>query len=217
MAENEPGQRARRPNLVFIFSDQQSRDMVGAYGLSDVRTPRLDALAAEGILFDHAVSNAPVCTPARAMLLSGQHPLRNNCDVNDRRLATDIGDSFAEITRAAGYRNGYVGKWHLYGGDRDRPVPPGPDRHGFDDLFLTNNCAVNFDPDHAFWREDDRKRFFGKWEVEGQTDQAVQFLADQSPDEPFVLFVSYHAPHNHAGGDQERYTSFDAPEEFKDL
>lgn len=205
-----------RPNLVFIFSDQQSHDMVGAYGLSDAQTPRLDALAAEGVLFDHAVSNSPVCTPARSMMISGQHPLWNNCFTNDRRLATDIGDSIADVTTRAGYRNAWVGKWHLYGGDRDRPVPPGPDRHGFDDAFLTNNCHVNYDPDHAFFWDGDEKRLFGTWEVEGQTDQAVQFVREQDAAQPFTLFVSYHAPHNHDGGDPARYTSFDAPEEFKD-
>ncbi|MEJ1154013.1 sulfatase [Microbacterium marmarense] len=207
----------QRPNLVFIFSDQQSRDMLGAYGLSDVKTPYLDQLAAEGLLFDHAVSNSPVCTPARSMLISGQHPLWNNCFTNDRRLATNLGDSFAEVTRDAGYRNGYVGKWHLYGGDRNRPIPAGPDRHGFDDTFLSNNCAVNYDPDNAFYWDGDEKVLFGGWEVEGQTDQAVQFIHEQTPDEPFTLFVSFHAPHNHNGGDDAKYTSFDAPEEFKDI
>ncbi|BDZ53366.1 sulfatase [Agromyces marinus] len=202
---------------MFIFSDQQSRDMLGAYGLSDVKTPHLDRLAERGLLFDHAVSNSPVCTPARSMLISGVHPLWNNCFTNDRRLATDLGDSFAEVTRRHGYRNGYVGKWHLYGGDRNRPIPAGPDRHGFDDEFLSNNCAVNYDPDNSFFWDGDEKVHFGCWEVEGQTDQALRFIENQSVDDPFTLFVSYHAPHNHNGGDDAKYTSFDAPDEFKDL
>ena len=207
-----------RPNLVFIFSDQQSRDMLGAYGESQVRTPSLDALARDGILFDHCVSSSPVCTPHRGMLLTGQHPLWNNCFTNDRRLLTDIGDSLAEVLGRAGYRNGYVGKWHLYGGDRDRPVPPGPDRHGFDDLFATNNCHLNYDPDHAFyWDEQGRKQRFGTWEVEGQTNQALSYLDEQEPGAPFSLFVSYHAPHNHFGGDVDTYSEYDAPERFKAL
>ncbi|WP_234661819.1 sulfatase-like hydrolase/transferase [Agromyces marinus] len=191
--------------------------MLGAYGLSDVKTPHLDRLAERGLLFDHAVSNSPVCTPARSMLISGVHPLWNNCFTNDRRLATDLGDSFAEVTRRHGYRNGYVGKWHLYGGDRNRPIPAGPDRHGFDDEFLSNNCAVNYDPDNSFFWDGDEKVHFGCWEVEGQTDQALRFIENQSVDDPFTLFVSYHAPHNHNGGDDAKYTSFDAPDEFKDL
>lgn len=214
-APSSPSPPTSKPNLVFIFSDQQSHDMVGAYGLSDVLTPHLDRLAAEGLLFDHAVSNAPVCTPARSMLVSGLHPLWNNCFTNDRRLVTDLGDSFAEVTRSAGYRNGYVGKWHLYGGHRDRPIPEGPDRHGFDDTFLSNNCALNYDPDNAFYWDGDEKVLFGCWEVEGQTNQAVRFIEEQTADEPFTLFVSYHPPHNHDGGDDATYSSFDAPVEYK--
>ncbi len=207
----------KKPNLVFIMSDQQSHDMVGAYGLSSVRTPNIDALARDGILFNHAISNAPVCTPARSMLISGQHPWWNNCIDNDRRLLTDNGPSIAQVLGAAGYRNAYVGKWHLYGGDRDRPVPPGPDRHGFDDLFLSNNCHVNYDPQNSYFWDGDRKELFGKWEAEGQTDQAVEYLRGVNPENPFSLFVSYHPPHNHSGGDAERYSMFDAPEEFKSL
>jgi len=207
----------KRPNLLFIMSDQQSRDMVGAYGESSVKTPHLDALAADGILFDHAISNSPVCTPARSMMISGQHPLWNNCVDNDRRLLTDNGPSLPQVLAEQGYRSAYVGKWHLYGGDRDRPVPAGPDRHGFDDLFLTNNCHVNYDPQHSFFWDGDRKHFFGTWEAAGQTDQAIQYLSTVDSEEPFCLFVSYHPPHNHGGGDAERYSTFDAPEEFKEL
>lgn len=207
----------KRPNLVFIFSDQQSRDMVGVYGESDVQTPHLDALAAQGITFDHCMSNAPVCTPYRSMLITGQHPLHNNCFNNDRRLLPDIGMTFAGALGQVGYRNGYIGKWHLQGGDRDRPVREGPDRHGFDDTFQSNNCAVNYDPDHAFYWEGDEKRAFGDWEVAGQTQQALDYLDRHSTLQPFSLFVSYHAPHNHLGGDPETYSGFDAPEQFKAL
>lgn len=213
-ATSERPGRTDRPNLVFIFSDEQSRDMVGAYGASQVLTPRLDAVAREGILFDHCVSSSPICTPWRGMLITGQHPFWNNCFTNDRHLRTDIGDSFAEVMGKAGYRNGYVGKWHLQGGKRDRPIPPGPDRHGFDDCFLSNNCHLNYDPDHAFFWDGDTKRLFGTWEVEGQTNQALDYLDTQTPESPFSLFVSYHAPHFHQGGDPERYSTFGAPDEF---
>jgi len=209
---------SRKPNLVFIMSDQQSRDMASVYGIGSVKTPHLEELARDGIVFDHAISSSPVCTPARSMMLTGQYPLRNNCWDNDRRLRTDNGPSIAQVLGARGYRNAYVGKWHLYGGDRDRPVPAGPDRHGFDDLFLSNNCHVNYDPQHSYFWDGDEKRFFGTWEAAGQTSQVLEYLAGIGPgDPPFSLFVSYHPPHNHGGGDAERYSSYDAPEEFKAL
>ncbi len=210
----------QRPNLLFVFSDQQSFDMIGCAGNTQVRTPYVDALAAQGVRFEHAVSNCPVCTPARSMLITGRHPLYNNCFENDRRLFTEheIGPGLGHVLRDAGYRMGYVGKWHLFGGDRDRPVPAGPDRHGFDHRFLTNNCHVNYHPDHCYyWTQDGRKVHFKQWEVAGQTEQALAFLDECTAEQPFCLFVSWHAPHNHGGGDRARYKGFDAPEQFKAL
>lgn len=210
----------KKPNLLFVFSDQQSYDMLGCAGNPQIKTPNLDALAAQGIRFDHAVSNCPVCTPYRSMLLSGRHPLYNNCFDNDRRLLNEeeIGKGIGHVLRDEGYKMGYVGKWHLYGGERNRPIPEGPDRHGFDDLFLSNNCHVNYHPDHCFyWTEDGEKVMFNQWETEGQAEQALEFLDTVNPDNPFCLFVSWHAPHNHDGGDSDGYQGFDAPEEFKRL
>lgn len=210
----------KKPNVLFVFSDQQSWDMLGCAGNPQVKTPNIDAFAAEGIRFEHAVANCPVCTPCRSMLISGRHPLWNNGFDNDRRLLTEeeIGPGLGHVLRDAGYRMGYVGKWHLYGGDRDRPIPAGADRHGFDDLFLSNNCHVNYHPDHSYyWTEDGEKVKFNQWEAAGQTDQALAFLEHATQEDPFCLFVSWHPPHNHGGGNAARYQGFDAPEAFKAL
>jgi arylsulfatase A-like enzyme len=192
------GQAARRrPNLLFVFSDQQSWDMLGCYGNEQIITPNLDRFAGEGVRFDHCVSNAPVCTPYRSMLLTGQHPLKNGCLSNDIQLLTDNGPSIAEVLRDAGYRTAYVGKWHLFGGDRNRPIPAGPHRHGFDDLFASNNCHVDFRPGNCYyWTEEGEKVFFDEWEVYGQTRQALRYLDTCTEDEPFALFVSWHPPHD---------------------
>ena len=76
----------QRPNLVFVFSDQQSWDMLGCYGNSQDKTPNLDRLAAQGVRFNHCISNAPICTPYRGLLLSGQHPLKSGAFENDVRM-----------------------------------------------------------------------------------------------------------------------------------
>jgi hypothetical protein len=65
----------KKPNLLFIFTDQQSFDMLGCYSNQQIQTPHLDRLASEGVRFEYCISSSPVCTPMRAMLLSGQHPL----------------------------------------------------------------------------------------------------------------------------------------------
>lgn len=186
----------RRPNLLFVFSDQQSWDMLGCYGNEDLRTPRLDRFAADGVRFQHCVSTTPVCTPYRGMLLSGLHPLYNGAISNDWPLLANNGPYLPAVLRDAGYRMGYVGKWHLLGGPRDRGVPHDM-RYGFDGLFATNNCHVNYAPGECFyWTEDGRKEFFDEWEVFGQTRQALEFLDGCDDDQPFALFVSWHPPHD---------------------
>jgi arylsulfatase A-like enzyme len=140
------------------------------------------------------------------MLLTGQHPLRNGALHNDLPLLANNGTTFARALQSAGYRTAYVGKWHLLGGDRDRLVPPGPQRHGFDETFLSNNCHMDYRPGHCYyWDENGRKVFFNEWEVDGQTRQAVEFLGTCRADEPFALFVSWHPPHD-VGFDPETLT-----------
>jgi arylsulfatase A-like enzyme len=188
---------SKKPNLVFIFSDQQSRDMLGCYGNQDIKTPNLDQFAGEGIRFEQCVSSQPVCTPFRGMLLTGQHPLSNGAYTNDVPLLANNGKYFGHVLSEAGYRTGYIGKWHLLGGNRDRPVPPGKMRYGFDGTFLTNNCHVDFRPGKCFfWNDRQEKEYFSEWEVFGQTRQALNFLDECRNDESFALFVSWHPPHD---------------------
>ena len=186
-----------RPNLLFVFSDQHSADMLGCYGNEQIRTPNLDRAASEGVRFNHCVSSYPVCTPYRAMLMTGQHPLYNGCFTNDVQLSPQRGPFLGTVLRDAGYRTGYVGKWHLHGGDRRRPIPAGPHHLGFDHMFLSNNCHLGYAPGKCFyWSEEGKQVFFDEWEVYGQTRQALQFLDDCRTGEPFALFVSWHPPHD---------------------
>ncbi|MBD3174563.1 MAG: sulfatase-like hydrolase/transferase [Armatimonadia bacterium] len=191
------GSGLKTPNLLFVFSDQHSWDMLGCYGNDQIISPNLDRFASQGTRFEHCISSSPVCTPYRSMLVTGQHPLYNGCFTNDVQLRTDLQPGFGEILRAAGYRTGWVGKWHLLGGHRNRPIPPGPHRHGFDDTFLSNNCHVDYRPGNCYyWTEEGEKVFFDEWEVFGQTRQALRFLDEADGDQPFALFVSWHPPHD---------------------
>jgi len=191
----------RKPNLLFVFTDQQSFDMLGSYGNGQIQTPHLDQFAKEGVRFEYCVSSTPVCTPFRGMLLSGQHPLKNGSVSNDVCMLPGKGKYFGEVMRDHGYRTGYIGKWHLHGGDRNRGIPAGPYRYGFDDVFLSNNCQLNYDPDVAFYYDPEtgEKVKFNKWEVYGQTDQAEQFIRESPKDKPWALMVSWHPPHDHKG------------------
>ena len=199
LAADAPGPAAARPNLVFVFSDQQSFDMLGCAGNKDIITPNLDKFAAQGVRFTQCISSSPVCTPFRGLLLTGQHPLRSGAFCNDIRIVPGEGRYFAEVMRDAGYACGYFGKWHLFGGDRNRPIPAGPFRYGFDQTFLSNNCNELFDAKRAYyWDENGRKQLYGDWEPYAQTRQAEKFIEDNAA-KPFALFLSWHPPHNWDG------------------
>ena len=98
-----------RPNIVFVFADQWRAEATGYAGNPDVRTPHLDALAAEGVVFNNAVANCPVCTPYRASLLTGRYPLTTGMFLNDLRLPeSEI--SIGTLLGSAGYDTAYIGK-----------------------------------------------------------------------------------------------------------
>ncbi len=203
-----------KPNLIVVFSDQHSYDMLGCYGNDQIRTPNFDQLASEGIRFEHCISSTPVCSPYRGMLLSGMHPLYNGVLANDIRMLPGNGNHFAEILSAAGYQTGYFGKWHLYGGDRERPIPSGPYRYGFDGTFLSNNCTLLYDSLRSyFWNEAGEKVLYGDWEYNAQTDQALEFLDRNAVGaKPVALFLSWHAPHDWMAGGIGRHKYAAAPE-----
>ena len=125
-----------RPNVLFILADQLRASSLPLYGEHQIETPHLDRLAGEGLGFSNAIATCPVCTPYRAMLLTGRHPQTTGHVINFLRTRHDeigVGDAFAH----AGYRTGWIGKWHLHTGSfpqvsstRDY-VPEGRDRLGF--------------------------------------------------------------------------------------
>ncbi len=212
-------QEEKPPNLVYIFSDQQAFDMVGCYGNDQIITPNIDYFATQGTRFTNCFVNASTCTPYRGMLMTGQHPLYTGAIENDKPLIPGNGKKFAEVLRDAGYNTAYIGKWHLLGGDRNRPIPRGEMRYGFDEVFYTNNCHVDFRAGHCFfWNDDDEKEYFDVWEVYGQTNQALEFLdSRKGNDNPFALFVSWHPPHDWGlflGEDGNMHYRYDAPEEL---
>lgn len=103
---------ATRPNILLIHADQHRADCLGSYGNSDIRTPRLDALASEGTRFDRAYCPYPVCTPSRYSLLCGLAAHEHRGTSNYCTLAPDI-ETFPKILRRAGYRTAAVGKMHF--------------------------------------------------------------------------------------------------------
>jgi arylsulfatase A-like enzyme len=118
----------RKPNVIFIFADQLRSQALGCYGDAQARTPNLDRMAADGARFTNSISTWPVCSPFRAMLLTGRYPMSNGVVYNDFPI-WDGQETIATALKANGYETGYIGKWHLSGGIPD--TLPGR-RLGFD-------------------------------------------------------------------------------------
>ena len=103
---------ANPPNILWICSDQQRFDSLGCYGNPFVQTPNLDRLAQEGVLFEHAYSQSPVCTPSRASFLTGRYPRTTRCRQNGQAIPPDE-VLVTKLFRDAGYACGLAGKLHL--------------------------------------------------------------------------------------------------------
>ena len=189
------GQARKRPNILFLMPDQHRYQAMGCAGNPDVRTPYIDKLAADGVMMRHTIANTPVCCPARANILTGQYAHRNGMVANDLRLR-ERGVSVAREFAGAGYRTGFVGKWHLDGGPRlPGFVPPGERRHGFE-YWAANQCShAHFD--NHYFRDTPEPIRLGKFESEGWADLGVEFLEATKRDaRPFFLTIQWGPPHD---------------------
>jgi arylsulfatase A-like enzyme len=98
-----------KPNLLFIFSDEQRPDTIG---VPHIRTPHLDQLASESVVFERAYCTSPLCTPSRSTLMTGFYPHTTGCLGNNKPLLPHI-PTIGERLKDCGYHRGYFGKWHL--------------------------------------------------------------------------------------------------------
>ncbi|MGF1449247.1 MAG: sulfatase-like hydrolase/transferase [Opitutales bacterium] len=183
-----------RPNLLFVFGDQWRYNAVGYAGNDEVHTPHLDALRAESIDLALAVSGCPVCTPARASLLTGVRPLRHGLFLNDAPLNPDL-PSIGKTLSEAGYATGWIGKWHVNAGGRHSYIPP-ERRHGFQH-FQALECTHDYNQSRYFEGDDPTPRQWDGYDAIAQTSAAVNFMQAQADrDDPFALFLSWGPPHS---------------------
>lgn len=208
---------AQKPNVVFVFADQWRAEAVGYAGNRDVITPNIDRLAQESVVFHNAVATIPVCAPYRATLLTGQYPLTHGIFYNDKPLATEA-NTMGKIFKKAGYRTGYIGKWHLNGhangehpfSARDKPVPK-ERRQGFEYWKVRE---VTHDYNNSFYfDENDEKHFWEGYDAFPQTDSAVGFIRSNR-DNPFLLVLSWGPPHNPYMTAPEKYRNLYDPEKL---
>ncbi|MFT3790901.1 MAG: sulfatase [Rudaea sp.] len=177
----------RRPNIVFIMTDDHSRTAMSLYGNRILQTPNLDRIAHEGLRFDEAFVTCSLCLPSRASYLTSQYPhthgLRTNGEeagfTAEPRLRNAA--TWPNLLRAQGYHTGVVGKWHI------NTLP-----ENYDYIAVLKGQSVYFDPPMYI---------DGEWhDQKGHTDDligdhALRFLKNRPRDKPFALCYQFKAPH----------------------
>ena len=216
IASSQNKREEKGPNLLFIFPDQFRVQAQGFVNEDPVFTPNIDRLAQQGIVFPNAVSNRPLSSPYRGMLLTGKYSFSNNLQTNCNTYSRKFGNylreeeiCFSDVLNQNGYQCGYIGKWHL-----DAPsyaegpdvndwreavweayTPPGSNRHGF--TFWHAYGCNNQHNDPYYWVNNASVQdtlFARKWSPEHEADVAIEFIHTKRKD-PWALFVSMNPPH----------------------
>lgn len=196
------------PNVVILLADDLGSKDIGCDG-GPVKTPALDSLAAKGVRFTNFHSGAPVCSPARASLLTGRHHLRTGVytviqdhihNMHLRKSEVTI----AEHLKANGYQTAHLGKWHL-GAPFRGMKKPWIDEHGFDYWFATDlNAAPSHQDPKNFWRNRERVGKLKGYACQLVIDESIMWLEQKrdSP-KPFFLNIWFHEPHAPLGAPNE--------------
>ncbi len=189
----------RRPNVVFVLTDDMRWDCLGCTGHPWLKTPHIDRLAREGVLFKNAFCTTSLCSPSRASILSGlyahAHKVVNNFTEYPQELP-----SFPRQLQQAGYATAYIGKWHM-GEDNDGKRP------GFDYFVTHKGQGKYFDTEFCFDGRD--RRVLPGYYTHVVTELATDWLKQQGQ-RPFLLMLGHKAPHSFYVPEPRYAHAFDA-------
>lgn len=206
----------KKPNLLFIFPDQLRNSAIGINNQDPVYTPNLDQVAKEGILLSNAIANFPLCSPARAMLMTGKLPYNNSVLTNSNSRRYQFNNSwqrddisFSDVLVKNGYDAGYVGKLHLTSpppiAGKDTVIwdayTPKEDRHGFNFWYAYGTFDEHNNP--HYWvndAEQDKLKYVEEWSPKHEADVIIDYIKNQNDtlrdgQKPFALFWSVNPPH----------------------
>jgi arylsulfatase A len=198
----------KKPNIIFILSDDLGYMDLGCYGNPYNETPNIDALAKNGIRFTQAYSASPVCSPSRAAIMTGKYPARlkltnflvgeridsssNTLPAKWRKYLSNSETTLAEQLKTLGYQTGMVGKWHL--GSQDSLAPWS---QGFDYTRMIGKNGLDYF-NYSIFEDSYNKEFIddGKdYLTDKLSDYAVNFINTSNTEKPFFLYLCYSAPH----------------------
>jgi arylsulfatase A-like enzyme len=175
----------RRPNILFMFTDDQPQNCMGIMGNEHIQTPHLDRLARRGTLFNNAFVTTAICCSNRACILTGQHMYRHGIEDFKSPLSSEAFDqTYPALLRRSGYRTGYLGKYAIGNpntNNRDESLPA--DKFDYWYGFPQN---INFRQ-----QVDGQTRYL----TEVMTEKAFEFLRATTADQPFCLTIAFKEPH----------------------
>lgn len=202
---------AKTPNILFIIADQWRAQAFGFSGDPNVKTPHLDRLEKQCVNFTQAVADMPVCSPARASLLTGQRPQTHGIFLNDVPLDPEV-VTLAEVFKAEGYDTGCIGKWHIDGHGRSAFIPR-ERRQGFD-YWKVLECTHDYNNSHYFADGPEKLKWNG-YDAISQTRDAQDYLKQRSKsDKPFLLWLAWGPPHNPYETAPAKYRAMFPPEKI---
>ena len=205
-----------KPNILFILIDDMGWKDLTCQGSTFYETPYIGSIARDGMRFTTTYAAAPVCSPFRAALMTGQYPVRTGITdylrPNDPKHLAPAHVTLPEMLKRAGYATGIIGKWHLsgYANHGAKESPPG--EHGFDEVIVSENRGIGggsyFFPYH-FNKEIERRLPGKEYLVDRCNLEAVEFI-ERHKDKPFFLYLSHYAVHTRLNGKAELVAKYQA-------
>lgn len=200
--------RIKKPNIIFIFSDDHAYQAIGAYGSQYAKTPHIDRIANEGAIFNNFLVTNSICGPSRANLLTGKYSHENGYAVNEEKFNVDQ-QLFSRLLKQADYQTAWIGKWHL-------GTLPGD---AFDYWNILPGQGHYYNPDFIN-PQGDTTRIAG-YVTNIITDLATSWIDEREDDKPFFLVVGEKATHREWLPDLPDLGAYDAidfplPETFYD-
>jgi len=201
-----------KTNIVIFYTDDHGHWASGCYGNSEIQSPSIDYLAKTGVRFKHAFTPSPVCSPSRASFWTGKIPSAHGVHdhIGFREHPGITGQvNLGQLLQKQGYNTAMVGKWHCHAhGDIKR--------EGFNFWYSQWGGTNSRIGPQDFSRNGIKEEFFGHQSV-FLTDQAVNFIEEQSEDEPFFIYIGYTDTHSPFIDNPERLVDKYRQASFKDI